>query len=362
MGAGVSAGGGALKSKVFVSEGKDDYFIPLKSLASHLRVYQHCTTGEVLVLVDHLIGDIGGIVEKPNDWFQVSVSKKESKYLETLKVITSLSEKTASTQSERTMELTRNSDSMQFTNGPDLDKMSGRSGDRGDAVRKGKLPPISLFPKVAPSRKNSESSMRGKKLLVLGAISEQQLTETESSLDPVDRDADSDFQGFMPPRDSSKSTLKSSSKKTRVLRGLRMIGTEEDLHSNNSYNTNNSNNTNYTNNNNNCRESTTATDELDNELEAELQMNENTEAENQIDSSVILSRLIRENSVYNPERRTYYCQICGDVADDSYPIEQVIIFFLIHKIFSIILYTVNYYFYYFYFLNHIILLLLFYHY
>ena len=40
------------------------------------------------------------------------------------------------------------------------------------------------------------------------------------------------------------------------------------------------------------------------------------------DSGTVLARLVRENLVYNAESRTHCCQICGDVADDSYPIEQ----------------------------------------
>ena len=315
MGAGVSAGGGALKSKVFVSEGKDDYFIPLKSLASHLKVYQHCTTGEVLVLVDHLISDIGGIIEKPTDWFQVSVSKKESKYLETLKVITSLSEKEASFGSDRTTDLIQHSNSLHFINGPDTDRNSRRSGVKADASRKNKLPPITIFPKVAQtSRRSSDSSLHGKKLPALVAVSdplttgEEQLTERENSPELVDKESDGEFHGFMPPRGSSKSTLMPTLRKAKV------------SHGSNSSNGNNLNN--------NGRESTEATDELDSEIEAEAKINDGAYAENQTDSIVTLSKLIKENLVYNSETRTHCCQICGDVADDSYPIEQVINFFL----------------------------------
>jgi hypothetical protein len=329
MGAGASAGSADLKSKVFLSEAGDNFFIPLKNLASHLKVYQHCTTGEVLVLVDHNIGEIGSIVDHPNDWFPVSVSKKESKYLETLKVLTSLNEREGQSSegngrlSSRTAEsghvsLKRHdSDRSLLDNlrvvGPESDKPRKMS---DDPARKGKLlPPINIPPSLfgqtmplTPHRLIGESNLGSKRLLVLGARSDDnsppsprtQVVDATVAISGR-RDNDSDFGGS--PGQTKESPLASkSSRKPRSVKALRLsddsaVTTEH--------------------------KGSDAANQLDVEVQIDSDMIESAAADCCQDSSAVLARLVRENLVYNPESRTHCCLICGDVADDSYPIEQV---------------------------------------
>lgn len=330
MGAGASAGSADLKSKVFLSEAGDNFFIPLKNLASHLKVYQHCTTGEVLVLVDHNIGEIGSIVDQPNDWFPVAVSKKESKYLETLKVLTSLNEREGQLSegngklSSRTVEsghvsLKRHdSDRSLLDNlrvvGSDSDRNNRKLSD--DLTRKSKLlPPINIPPSLfgqtmplTPHRLIGESNLGSKRLLVLGGRSDE-----NSPLSPSTQvadatvatggrlDSDSDFGGS--PGQTKESPLASkSSRKPRSVKALRLsddsaVTTEH--------------------------KGSDAANQLDIEVQIDSDMIESAAADCCQDSSAILARLVRENLVYNAESRTHCCLICGDVADDSYPIEQV---------------------------------------
>jgi tellurite resistance-related uncharacterized protein len=106
MGSGASIGTTSSKAKVSggSSDNGDNFFVPLSLLHGHLKVYQHCTTGEVMVLVDNVITDIGNIVDKPTEWYVVSVCNKQAQYLESLKVHTSLKNKNLS-RSEKISEL-----------------------------------------------------------------------------------------------------------------------------------------------------------------------------------------------------------------------------------------------------------------
>lgn len=328
MGAGASAGSADLKSKVFLSEAGDNFFIPLKNLASHLKVYQHCTTGEVLVLVDHNIGEISSIVDQPNDWFPVSVSKKESKYLETLKVLTSLNEREGQSSegngrlSSRTVEsglmsLKRHdSDRSLLDNlrvvGPESDRNRKMS---DDPARKGKLlPPISIPPSLfgqtmplTPHRMIGESNLGSKRLLVLGRSDDNSPASPRTQVADVTvaingrRDSDSDFGGSPCQAKESPLALKSS-RKPRSVKALRLsddsaVTTEH--------------------------KGSDAANQLDIEVQIDSDMIESAAADCCQDSSAVIARLVRENLVYNAESRTHCCLICGDVADDSYPIEQV---------------------------------------
>ena len=380
MGAGASAGSAVLKSKVVVTEG-GDCRIPLKHLAPHLRVYQHCNTGEVLVLVDHLISDVGYLVDRPSDWFQVSVCKKEAKYLETLRVDTTLNEhsKEPSALSSKSHEATqiasiqrssfRRQDSDRSlldplqhppgigtvgsnigtigTNNPDLESSSSRKNSdvalrtndvprmnslESDPFRKSKLPPIIHAPQIAgfPPTPAVRTAATPARLLVFDAMSD---TDKSSPLSPfshdvlqsprdvpenlgnvpdIARDLDAEFSSPGNRRVSPNSVLKNTSKKGRFFRNV--LPTESSPSQNN-----------------------TMTLDIDSEFD-ELggggggrdrgghcgsSSGGSDDDESRSEAAATLARLVRENLLYNSESRTYCCQICGEVSDDSYPIEQV---------------------------------------
>lgn len=333
MGAGASAGSADLKSKVFLSEAGDNFFIPLKNLASHLKVYQHCTTGEVLVLVDHNIGEIGGIVDHPNDWFPVAVSKKESKYLETLKVLTSLNEREGQSSegngklSSRTAESGQISlkghdsersllDNLRIV-GPESDRNNRKVNDVGEPIRKSKLlPPITIPTSIfgqsnpaTPLRLIGESSLGSKRLMVLGARSDENSPHSPR-MHVVDgtaatsgrRDSDSEF-GGSPGHTKESPSASKSPKKPKSIKALLRLSDDSAVTTE--------------------QKCSDAANQLDIEVQIDSDMIESAAADCRQDSSAVLARLVRENLVYNAESRTHCCLICGDVADDSYPIEQV---------------------------------------
>ena len=321
MGAGASASGSDLKSKVLVSEGGDNFFIPLKNLASHLRVYQHCTTGEVLVLVDHTIDDIYGIIDKPKDWFPVAVCKKESKYLETLKVLTSLSERDGLSSDGNGNRSHRTNDSgLTSLKGHDYElsnidakiafvaestRSSRKVSDMPENARRGKLPPISISASgqggpATSTRLLGESNMSTKRLKALVSLTDETPSTSPTPAETTSATGDNEFSNSPNHARESPPTIKSP-KRARVIRGLRLDDTipitEQRI--------------------------SDATYQLDLEVQADTAMIESAAAECCQDSSTAIARLVRENLVYNAESRTHCCQICGDVADDSYPIEQV---------------------------------------
>ena len=366
MGAGASAGSAPLKSHVSVSEGGEDYFIPLKNLAGHLKVFQHCTTGEVLVLVDHSIGDLGNIVDRPSDWFQVLVSRKQPIYLETLKVVASIGEKDSSFHSSKTYDSVPLSN--QFTSLSEREKGNTRkTSDMLDSLRKNKLPPLSLFQKTTPTsaamRRSSDTNINKKFVNLIsnqnlnqnvtdiisspspsrspGASLSMQNSSKKNSLERTEKDIENEFRAspLQNQRDSAKLVMKSNNnnnnnnnRNSTLQRRLseRKLS-DEDIPD--------------------CsRRNTTFTDELDAEVEAErISKGTNTNSvgdivgngsgngsgqgsgqgsvgggfEGNIDASATLGRLMRENLIYNADSRTHSCQICGEVADDSYPLDQV---------------------------------------
>ena len=326
MGSGASADHGALKAKVYPSDVGDNYFIPLSNLASHLHVYQHCTTGEIMILVDHMINDIGRIIDTPNDWFPVTVSKKESKYLESLKVHTSLSERDGQSSDDnfnrsfRTNESIHQEIKRHDSVGslkivrPGSDKGNQRRfSEIADPSRKGKLPPIpiptSLFgnrPSVE-SLTSSDHVRKSKRLQILGSQIDESILVTPkiSRVDATaiaggQNECDSDLGSSPGQTKESPSANISLSRKSRGIRGLR-LSDDSAL----------------------CDER--VPDDaliLEKEVEVDADMISSAIADCCLDSSTVLARLVRENLVYNAESRTHCCQICGDVADDSYPIEQ----------------------------------------
>lgn len=328
MGAGASASGPDLKSKVLVSEGGDNFFIPLKDLASHLRVYQHCTTGEVLVLVDHIIDDICGIIDKPKDWFPVAVCKKQTKYLETLKVLTSLSEGDGVSSSGNGNRSHGTNDSCltslkgldselsnidaKITLVPESNRNSRKVSDMQENVRRGKLPPLCIPVSASGQgtatlslRLLGESNMSTKRLKAIGSLIEETPSSSptlaeNTSATRIARDSDSEYGNSPNNARESPPTIKSP-KRMRAIKGLRLddtiLVTEQRI--------------------------SDATYQLDLEVQADAAMIESAAADCCQDNSTAIARLVRENLVYNAESRTHCCQICGDVADDSYPIEQV---------------------------------------
>lgn len=327
MGSGASADHGALKAKVYPSDVGDNYFIPLSNLASHLHVYQHCTTGEIMILVDHMINDIGRIIDTPNDWFPVTVSKKESKYLESLKVHTSLSERDGQSSDDNFNRSFRTNESIHQEikrhDSVGSLKMGGPGSDKGnqrrlseiaDPSRKGKLPPISIPTSLFGNRPSVESSAssdhvrKSKRLQILGSQIDDSILVTPkiSRVDATStaggqKECDSDF-GSSPgqPKESPSANI-SLSRKSRGIRGLRLSDDSALFDER-------------------------APDDaliLEKEVEVDADMISSAIADCCcLDSSTVLARLVRENLVYNAESRTHCCQICGDVADDSYPIEQ----------------------------------------
>lgn len=343
MGAGASTGSVGLKSKVLVAEGGGDHFIPLKNLASHLRVYQHCTTGEVLVLVDDLISDTTGIVDVPADWFQVSVCKKESKYLETLRMNVSLNDKEHSMRSNLNTDKEYSMRSMSYDSTPiavikkDSERslldpiqlhntevdgsrkysdsalrttdIAGKNIVENDPFRKSKLPPINqtpLFPNgVSPATRSNDTNIQKKKLLLNDITDPENIPLTPES-PTVDSTVDSNFGS--PSNKQAESALRLTSKKGRLFRNVLSSPNGSPA----------------------SASSTNRNDVMTHDLDVEFESitrnrNEgNNESETLSESTAMLARLVRENLLYNTESRTYCCQICGDiVGDDSYPVEQV---------------------------------------
>jgi hypothetical protein len=325
MGAGASTDNGALKAKVYQSDSGDNNFIPLSNLASHLHVYQHCTSGEVMILVDHTINDIGRIIDAPNDWFPVTVSKKESKYLESLKIHTSLNERDGQSSDGNFNRSFRTNDSihheMKRHDSVESLKVGGIGSDKGnqrklvdiaETSRKGKLPPISIPTSLFGSRTPAETSvtsdnvLKSKRLQILGSLIDESnsLTPKLSEVDATaaimgQKDCDGDFGSTPGQSKDPPSAHTLVSKRSRGIRGLRSDDSA-------------------------LLEQRTSDDvlTLEKEVDEDADMISSAVAECCQDSSTVLARLIRENLVYNAESRTHCCQICGDVADDSYPIEQ----------------------------------------
>mmetsp|Transcript_8381 Transcript_8381/g.8345 ORF Transcript_8381/g.8345 Transcript_8381/m.8345 type:complete len:927 (-) Transcript_8381:171-2951(-) len=281
MGGGSSVGGVvALESKSY--DVKENLSIPLKQFSGHLKVYQHCTTGEVLVLVDDDIRNIGHVVDNPKEWFPVTVSKNETKYLETLKKQVSLSSddversnsKVASIASIRTL----------------------KSDVSDSSFRKNKLPNISNFGSTAaPSRVASERNIPNVRRLV--PLTPDMLSPRSSivaDVDPIWTEA---------TKSVISSLLPSTIKKIRV----GMDDSEKKI-----------------------KNDTMPTPELKDrmrEIESEIKEIENvavaiTEGCEDNDVNADLTRLVRDNLIYDADLRSYSCQICGENADESQSMEQ----------------------------------------
>lgn len=98
MGSGVSyqPGSELAHDKYEVS---DDIVIPLKDLTKKLRAFQHCTSGEILILIDAHTNDLDFIKEK-GDWMEAAINHNlQQQHLESLKVKLGLPE--ANVESER---------------------------------------------------------------------------------------------------------------------------------------------------------------------------------------------------------------------------------------------------------------------
>jgi hypothetical protein len=65
-------------------------YIPLTVLIRRLKLFQHCSSGDILILVDDELKDVEHVIDKPTDWFRVSIAQKQAKYFEGLQVVTSL--------------------------------------------------------------------------------------------------------------------------------------------------------------------------------------------------------------------------------------------------------------------------------
>mmetsp|Transcript_8380 Transcript_8380/g.8343 ORF Transcript_8380/g.8343 Transcript_8380/m.8343 type:complete len:942 (-) Transcript_8380:171-2996(-) len=296
MGGGSSVGGVvALESKSY--DVKENLSIPLKQFSGHLKVYQHCTTGEVLVLVDDDdIKNIGHMIDNPKEWFPVTVSKFETKYLKTLKVqISSNSDDTEPSNANITsIDTVRTLKYDTSANITPMDSVRTLKNDTSDASF-GKNDFLNI-PKalgsIAPSRVASETSMSSVKRLaplapdiISSRSSKLKLGEVDSSWTESSKSA---MNSYLPsPKDI---------KKTRV-------GMDDPKKKNKN---------NYM--------STPELRERTLETESEIKgINEGCEDN---DANADLTKLVRDNLIYDSDIRSYSCQICGEIADESHSMEQ----------------------------------------
>lgn len=297
MGAGSSVGGVvSLKNKSF--ENKENLVIPLRQLAGHLKVYQHCTTGEVLVLVDHDIEDIGYVVDNPKEWFPVTVSKHESKYLETLKVQASLNDNDVLTLDSKISSINIDkSNTFPSLNKNEIIETS---------LRKNTLPDISYIPKtvgsIGPLRK-VEANISPRRLVPLTNPSSDALSPRSPrfKLEDVSSNWTESFKSNV-----NSLTQSSPAKYVKKIRGgIDLSAIYGKSKSNSSPE---------------LRERTLAPeDEL---KDVENVMGENNDGDDN-GTNTDLTRLVRDNLVYDADIRTYSCQICGDIADEAFPMEQL---------------------------------------
>lgn len=81
MGGGAST---ALKTnEVTHSKDKREVFIPVDNLTSHIRVFQHGSSGEVLVMIDQ---SVESFITDSTDWFAVKLCSSQAEYFDTLKL------------------------------------------------------------------------------------------------------------------------------------------------------------------------------------------------------------------------------------------------------------------------------------
>jgi hypothetical protein len=157
----MGSGGSFLKKRRPVEEKRnsdDDVYIPIKYLANHLRVYQHCLRGEVLVLIDEKIDELSSrFIEDAHNWFQVSLSSKEKDYLSSVKVMTTVVE--TSSDLVTSGHLARTASSALYARSLKFDKTKFTASDSSNRMRSGKqLPTLSLSPVMKESGKRDGST------------------------------------------------------------------------------------------------------------------------------------------------------------------------------------------------------------
>lgn len=80
-------GGGAstpLKTnEVTHSKDKLEILLPVDNLTSHIRVFQHGSSGEVLVMIDQ---SVESFITDASDWFAVKLCSRQSEYFDTMKL------------------------------------------------------------------------------------------------------------------------------------------------------------------------------------------------------------------------------------------------------------------------------------
>ena len=92
MGAGASTGSANAESRHSTTvESTEHKHVPIAQLIRHLQLYQHGSSGDVLILVDHELKDIPHLVDRPDDWFRVSLAKQQAEYTGGIHIVTSLS-------------------------------------------------------------------------------------------------------------------------------------------------------------------------------------------------------------------------------------------------------------------------------
>jgi serine/threonine protein kinase len=76
-------GAAAAKGVVIKGKKEDLLSIPLSALTGKMRVYQHCETGECMVLVDQDMSNVDGITDK-SMWMRLDLSRKQNTYMQGL--------------------------------------------------------------------------------------------------------------------------------------------------------------------------------------------------------------------------------------------------------------------------------------
>lgn len=89
-------GGGASSNVVTKYEAKEneppsvETEVKLSKLGSRLRAFQHSSSGEIMVLIDHDMNSVKDIVGRIDDWYEVHISAKQTEYMASLKLVTKI--------------------------------------------------------------------------------------------------------------------------------------------------------------------------------------------------------------------------------------------------------------------------------
>jgi hypothetical protein len=227
------------------------------------------------------------VVDNPKEWFPVTVSKNETKYLENLKVKVSVnSNDVEPSNSKLTPIASIRSNSI-----------TSKNDVTDSSFRRNKLPNIlNTSGIVAPLRVASEANISSVRRLA--PLTPDVLSPRSSRLKLGDVDASW--------TESTKTMINSLIPSPKNVKKIKLAkgGSEKKM------------------------KSTPELKERTLETEGELKETENvavgiTEGGDSNDMNTDLTRLVRDNLIYDADIRTYSCQICGEIADESHSVEQL---------------------------------------